>query len=135
MADPTRYGQTFSRTYLLPDSSVPITLTSGAGADVWGAWTQLTAGIANDIWLLLATLFARTLAFSFTVQIGTGVENSEVVRWEGSAIILALFFGQQMFVEPFLYGVDVPANTRIAARCRASGMTAEAHIWVQYRLA
>jgi hypothetical protein len=105
-------------------SATPL-ITGAAGA--WGAWEEITAGLAFPF--ILCGLYvmeyfnlaaAGTAGALINIQIGTGAGGAEVVRSESHGnIVLALgkigtygLTGRTHFVEP----VVIPAGTRIAVR-------------------
>jgi hypothetical protein len=97
-------------------STGPI-LSSGASSFVKGAWTQLSASLAQgSSWMML---FIETLTSSgsnYCVDIGVGASGSEV-----AVVSNLLFAGQSAGFVRYMFPLTIPAATRVAARTAGNG--------------
>jgi hypothetical protein len=125
-----------------PGAASGLTLTSTTAA--WGTqtWTELTAGISTDLYIIginyHPTLIPTTgTTIEMLMEIGTGAASSEVVKLQipysyksFTAVSFYLMTTQSIFLpEPFF----VPAFTRIAARFYDSHTAAVTYQQVKVR--
>lgn len=132
--DPTRYGLTDNRHYVLPDSATPLTVACGVVANTYGAWVQLTAGLANDIWVLSVLLSTDTPGYTYQAELGVGAAESEVVKWSGGLEAIELAGSNQSGWYPVLFAIEILANTRIAVRARCTAGGSGIYTSIQYKL-
>lgn len=95
-------------------------VVQGAGANVKGSWVQLVASTTKKTVAIVVSISkASVTALPFLVDIGIGAAASEAVLigdlyyYEDTAAYV-----QGALAGPFL--IEVPAGTRIAARCQCS---------------
>ncbi len=101
-------------------STSPPNIPPSASANTWGAWTQIIAATARDYMGLFASYNAPARG-AFVLQIGVGAGGQEqaiIPSHIAQFTNVQLSFGGQVI--PFI-PIEVPAGTRIAARCQTSG--------------
>lgn len=101
-----------AQTSVFNGGSAAGTVTSGAGVNNYGAYTQLIASTSAKITHLLIT-GTLNAAQSFTFDIATGAAASEVVRFGG----MFLKNNANSFAI-LLNEISIASGTRIAARCQ-----------------
>jgi hypothetical protein len=106
------------------------TLTAASSANTKGSWTQLIASTTNPVVGILVLLEVSSLA-TFLIDIGTGASGSEVVLIPD---IYASFYSTNAAImsAAIFFPVQVPAGTRIAARCQSG--TANSTVYVALSL-
>lgn len=104
---------------ILPSGADQINLSPGSG---WSftAWSEVSAGLAYDVYLVAASMFCSTGAGGpyHQVQIGTGAAASEVSKLEVGNYVNST--SPQVYLYPFFTPLFVPSGTRLAARARAA---------------
>jgi hypothetical protein len=109
--------------------TVGTTVTAASSASSKGSWTQLIASTTNPVVGILVLLEVSSTA-TFLIDIGTGASGSEVVLIPD----IYAYFGSSAgpMSAAIFFPVQVPAGTRIAARCQSG--TASSAIYVALSL-
>jgi hypothetical protein len=109
-----RFAGATRRLVVFPDGAVPVTLTGTAGA--WGAWAGAGDQIAATVGAVPVHIYQIDMSnptgpVDFEIQIGYGPAATET--WFG-----AITMNVASVVLPF--PLEIPAGSRLAARCRDS---------------
>lgn len=96
--------------YSVPASAGSFTVSTGANA--WGAWTELTPGIAEDTYLV--SIAMSTGNITVLIQLGVGASGAEVARY--SEQVVSASNERNVRSQPVPFPIFVPANTRVAGR-------------------
>lgn len=115
----------------LPASTNGTLVDQGAVSNVYGAWTQITASTSSaHSWLCAVvgqdkqtTAFTASGSDVYMVQLGAGGAGAEVVIDEFA--VPAPYAANTVGAGPLL-NCNLPAGTRLAARCKALTVTAVA---------
>lgn len=97
-------------------------IDAGSTANTWGGWAELTASSSNAYnWVAVGINYNTNNAMqagTFLVQIGTGALGVETVLIpEALQTTDAFEIGGQRYHD---YQVNIPASTRIVARCQST---------------
>lgn len=100
--------------------SADATITSGTAA--FGAWVELYASTTIQHNYITVILHDNNTSNEYEVQLGIGAAGSEVVRIDGIIFHVDLT-GMNEVSQVYTYKVEVPINTRVAARVKATANT------------
>ena len=105
----------------LPSTADGILCASTTTAYAYGPWVQVSSGIANNI-VICALLVDNTTLYDLdtTVQIGTGDAGSEAAKVQFTKQLDSSY---PLAYVNLTYPINIPANTRIAARVSTDGTT------------
>jgi hypothetical protein len=96
-------------------------VTAASSANTKGSWTQLIASTTKRATWLLLLFAADPDTNTFVVDIGTGASGSETVLIPNIRVQVNDYNNSVPWANAgFLVPCDIPAGTRIAARCQCS---------------
>ena len=110
--------------------STGVAIDAGGSANTKGAWTELTASSsAPTRWMMVqiqhSTNGGLAADTTYLLDIGIGAASSEVVLIPDLPVTIDSSGGGVVFSNPwYSLPVDIPAGTRISARCQCSVTTA-----------
>lgn len=106
-----------------------VTLTAHASTNTKGSWTELITSTTGDTAWLLIELMVGTANSECLVDIGVGAASSEIVLIPNLACTVAT--ATSFYVATYVFPVQIPAGSRIAARAQSSVTAASLRIAVQ----
>lgn len=115
----------------LPNDVTGIAPANGGGTWTYGAYSQISAGIATPILITRVAVDISTTNNHIQVSLATGAAASEV---DFATFGAPVNTGQQVqsLVYDLPYPVLIDSNTRLAARSRANTTSGSSRMWLQY---
>lgn len=119
--------------FIVPTGTTGVTLTSGVGVYVPGAYVQIipAASIVTDYYIGSIFISKSTANVNFEIGIATGAAASEVVIATISHEADSTSDSKEYVFSP---QIKIPANTRISARCSDQSGLGVVNIKIRYRV-